>query len=242
MAGKSSGWCGDTTHPCMKEVILPDGPASYGPHSENDRAMPNTATHSTRDPLQEEIERLAGRFDASIPQAFTQAMQSFLTAMDYDDAALMRSHLNAALESLQRVVHEAVQKRLQLPDQVREACRKIRDLMKGLVCENCDELGRMLDSRFNEALRILTDLRDGPVRLLQEHGHEVENAPQLARAIEELQELKHGILDDWPWSDRELPPVDWEMVEASRAARQRGEGEPIQDLIRRLGGNPGKRD
>jgi len=204
--------------------------------------MPNTAIHSTHDPLREEIERLVGRFDAGIPQAFTQAMQSFLTAMDYDDAALMRSHLNAALESLQQVVCEAVQKRIELPHQVREACRKIRDLLKGRVSENWDELGRMLDARFGEALKILTDLRDGPVRLLQEHGHEVENAAQLDRAIEELQELKHGVLDDWPWSDRELPPVDWQMVEASRAGRRRGEGEPIEDLIRRLGGNPATRD
>jgi hypothetical protein len=200
--------------------------------------MPNTAIHSTRDPLGEEIERLAGRFDASLPQAFTQAMQSFLTAMDYEDAALMRSHLNAALESLQQVVHDAVQKRLGLPQQVREACRKIRALLNGRVSESWDELGRMLESRFSETLTILTDLRDGPVRLLQEHGHEVENAPQLDRAIGEIQELKHGVLDDWPWSDRELPPVDWEMVEASRAAIKRGEGERIEDLIRRLGGVP----
>lgn len=204
--------------------------------------MPNTAIHSTRDPLGEEIERLAGRFDASLPQAFTQAMQSFLTAMDYDDAALMRSHLNAALESLQQVVHDAVQKQLGLPQQAGEACRNIRDLLKGRVSESWDELGRMLESRFSETLKILTDLRDGPVRLLQEHGHEVENAAQLDRAIEELQDLKHGALDGWPWSDRELPPVDWEMVEASRAARQRGEGEPIEDLIRRLGGSPARRD
>jgi hypothetical protein len=200
--------------------------------------MPNTTIHSTQDPLCEEIERLAGRFDASIPQAFTQAMKSFLTAMDYDDAALMRSHLNAALESLQQVVYEAVQQRLELPHQAKEACSKIRGLLKGRVSENWDELGRMLDSHFSEALKILTDLRDGPVRLLQEHGHEVENAPQLGRAIEELEELKHGILDDWPWSDRKLPPVDRQMVAESRAAIKRGEGERIEDLIRRLGGTP----
>jgi hypothetical protein len=200
--------------------------------------MPN-ASHATRDKLREEIERLAGLHDASIPQSFTQAMQSFLTAMDYNDSTLMRSHLNAALEAMQQVVFEAVQKRLGLSRGARETCRKIRDLMKGCAYEDWDELGRSLESRFDETLKVLTDLRDGPVKSLRDHGYEVGNAAQLDRAVEELQELKSGMLDDWPWSDRELPPVDRQMVAASRAAIKRGEGERIEDLIRRLSGAPG---
>jgi hypothetical protein len=202
--------------------------------------MASTAGHTTQDEMREEIERLASLQDASVPQAFTQAVQSFLTAMDYNDSTLMRSHLNTALEAMQQVLYEVVQKRLALPQRAKEACRKIRDLMMGRVGEDWDELGRALEQRFNETLKVLTDLRDGAVKLLQQHGHEVENAAQLDRAIEALKELKRGVLDDWPWSDRDLPPVDWDMVDASRAARQRGEGEPIEDLIRRLGGNPTK--
>jgi hypothetical protein len=38
----------------------------------------------------------------------------------------------------------------------------------------------------------------------------------------------------------DLPPVDWDMVARSREAFKRGEGEPIEDLIRRLGGTPAK--
>jgi hypothetical protein len=195
--------------------------------------MPNTS-HATRDKLREEIERLAGLYDAGIPQAFAQAMQSFLTAMDYNDPTLMRSHLNAALEAMRQVVYEAVQKRLGLPQRVKETCRKIRDLMKGCPCEDWDELGQALESRFDETLKVLTDLRDGSVKSLREHGYEVGNAAQLDRAAEELQQLKSGMLDDWPWSDRKLPPVDRQMVAASRAAIKRGEGEQIEDLIRRL--------
>jgi tryptophan 2,3-dioxygenase len=202
--------------------------------------MANTVSHATRTRLQEEIERLVGLLDAGVPQSFTQAMQSFLAAMDYDDYTLMRSHLNAAGEAFQQVVYEALQKRLGWPQQARQACRKIRDLMTGSVCEDWDEVGKALESRFDETLKILTDLRDGSVKLLQKHGHEVENAAQLNQAIEELLELKQGVLGDWPWSDQELPPVDREMAVASRAAFKRGKGERIEDLIRRMGDGPAR--
>jgi hypothetical protein len=124
--------------------------------------------------------------------------------------------------------------------QLRQACRKIRDLMTGSVGEDWDEVGKALESRFDETHKLLTDLRDGPEKSHQENGHEVANAPQLDQAIEELQELKQGVLNDWPWSDQELPSVDREMVAASRAAFKRGEGERIENLIHRMGGGPAK--
>jgi len=82
------------------------------------------------------------------------------------------------------------------------------------------------------------ELRDGVVRLLQERGYEIANADQLGQSILELQELKKGVLANWPWSNQDLPPVDREMVKRSRAAILRGEGESVEELIRRLGGNP----
>ena len=114
--------------------------------------------------------------------------------------------------------------------------------MTGCPFENLDEVGRGLESRFDEMLKTLIDLRDGPVKLLQEEGHDVENSVQLNRAIEEVQELKKSVLEDWPWSDQELPPVNRQMVAESRAAIKRGEGERIEDLIRRLGGSSGDED
>ena len=200
--------------------------------------MPHTASKVTHDSLRAEIEGLVGQFDASIPQSLTQALQSCLTARDYHDIILLRSHLIAALASLQKVVYEAVQKRLGWPQQAREACQRIFDLIKGCPVENWDDVGKALESRFEETLKILADLRDGAVKSLQEHEYDVDNADQLERDIEELQKLKKSVLENWPWSNQALPPVDRGMVARSRAAIVRGEGESIDDLIRRLGGDP----
>jgi hypothetical protein len=205
--------------------------------------MVNVIGKSTGDRLREAIEQLVAQCEASVPRALTEALLGFLRARDYSDITVMRSHLNAALESLQSVTNEAVEKRLGWPTHVREVCRNIRDEMTGCVSENWDDLGKLLESRFDGALRILMELRDGPVKALQEHGYEVRSALRLEGDIRELEELKEEVLFDWPWSDRELPPVNRAMVAASRAALDRGErGERIEDLIRRLVGNPAKSD
>jgi hypothetical protein len=202
--------------------------------------MANTASHATRKAMREEIERLVGQLDARFPPALIEAMQSLLTAIDYDDVALMRSQVHASLEGLQQVVHESIQRSLGWPQRARDSWRTILGMLKGLPYENWDEAGKPLVSGLDGLLKNLSDLRDGAVKPLQKHGYEVENAAQLENTIRELQELKEGIVESWPWSDRELPPVDRAMVAESRAAIKRGEGEPIEDLIRRLGGDPAK--
>ena len=77
-------------------------------------------------------------------------------------------------------------------------------------------------------------------KLLQEQGFEVTGTSQLSREIEELKTLKSDIHKNWPWSTQALPPVDRKMVAESRAAFRRQEGESIDDLIRRFGGDPAK--
>jgi hypothetical protein len=148
-----------------------------------------------------------------------------------------RTRLGEELRQLVELIDASVP---QSVTEVRQACRKIRDLLTGSVCEDWDEVGKALEARFDETLKILTDLGDGSAKLLKNNDHEVENAVQLDQAIEELLELKQGVLEDWPWSYQELPPVDREMVAASRAAFKRGEGERIEDLIVRMGGAPAK--
>jgi hypothetical protein len=190
--------------------------------------------------LQEHLEGLDDELDAGIPLAFTQAVKSFLTALDYDDPALMRSHLNDAREALRDVIREVIAQRLEWPRRAREGCQRVKEKIVGCPRESWDDLGKGLASRFDKRLQSLTDLRDGSVRALQERGYEVENAPQLERAIEELRELKERTLANWPWTDKELPPVDRNMVAESRAALARGEGERIDDLIGRLAGSPAR--
>jgi hypothetical protein len=203
-----------------------------------DSVMLNIFGSTTPDKLQLQIERLIGHFDPSIPPAFTQAVKALLTAMDFHDPALMRSGLEEVLAALRDLTCETIQKRLGWPRAAREACRSILDLLKGHPGDEFDGVGKGIGSNFDQMLKILTDLRDGPVKLLQDRGFDVENADQLGQVIEELTGLKKDMLENWPWSNRELPAVDRGMVARSRAAIVHGEGEPIEDLIRRLGGNP----
>jgi hypothetical protein len=152
----------------------------------------------------------------------------------------VRSSINEALSAFQQSVNEAVQKRLGWPQQARAKCRRIWDRLRECPNENWDEVGAHLESRFDAMLRILADLRDGPVQALQERGYQIESATQLADDIRALEELKHDVLGTWPWSNQELPPIDWNMAREAMADIARGQpGEPIQDLIRRLGGKPG---
>jgi hypothetical protein len=109
--------------------------------------------------------------------------------------------------------------------------------LTSLPLENVDSVGKEIESRLDRTIHKLVELRDGPVKLLTERAYDIPNAPQLERDIADLQLLKKNILENWPWSTNELPPVDWEMADASMAALARGEkGEPIEDLIRRLRG------
>ncbi len=199
--------------------------------------MPNTVPAATETALRAQLNRLPV-LGWGISPAFSQAIQSSLAALDYQDPALMRSHLNAALDAMRTFVADTIRERLETPRHVQETWRRIWDMLKQSPAESYDDVGRAFESHFNDLLGNLTALREGPVRLLQEHGHEVEQAPQLDRVIHDLRKLKQDIFEDWPWSHQALPPVDRAMVAASRASIARGEGEPVEDLIRRLGGTP----
>jgi hypothetical protein len=197
--------------------------------------MPNTC-QDAREEVRVAIQRLAGLNPPTIPRGFTQAMQAYLTAMDYDDIALMRSRLAEAAESFQAGLVEDIRGRLGAPERIRQTCREVLETVKDHPLENWDEPGRLLESLFDGILAGLTEIINGPVKVLQQHGYPIANAAVLEDEINELHRMKQGILSDWPWSSRDLLPVNRDMVAASRAAIRRHEGEPIEDLIRRLGG------
>jgi hypothetical protein len=199
--------------------------------------MSNSTQPATGDGIRAQLECLA-RLDWDMP-SFAQALQALLAAVDYHDVTLIRSHLNTALEALRDLVNDAIAKRCASLELLRDTWQKTWEMLKARPSENCDDMRRVVEGRLTAILENFTGLRDGPVRLLQERGYDVARAAQLDRCIQELEGLRHGIFENWPWSDEELPPVDRDMVAASRAAIARGErGERIEDLIRRLGANP----
>lgn len=200
--------------------------------------MPATIDRQTaRDRMRTELVKVVGELDADVPAGFTRAVRSFLTALEYDDPALVRSHLHAALEALVGVTDEAVRRRLGWPERIEAPCRALRELAEQAEPGQFDDLGRETAARFDRMIAALTDLRDGPVKLLLDHGYEVGAADQLDRDVRALMRLKEDTLGNWPWSVAALPPLDRQMLAESRAAFQRGEpGEPVEELIGRLGG------
>jgi hypothetical protein len=203
--------------------------------------MLKNTSHAAPKHLIEKVRCLVGELDSSFPEDFVQAMRSLLAAMEYRDSVLMRSHLTALLKFWQEFTEDAIRGSLGKPERIREAWKVTTEDLKESPAENYDEVGRFIDSSFKETLKDLTDLRDGPVKMLRDRGVEVANSSDLEREIQALEKLQTGILENWPWSDRPLPPVDRQMVAESRAAFARGEkGERAEDLIRKLGGTPSK--
>jgi len=173
-------------------------------------------------------------------QPFNQSMRAFLTAMDYQDPVLIRSHLNSACEMLAETIEAKIQDRRGWPQVAEESCNKILAEVEGHPLENVDDIGKKIESLFDQMIGRLTELRDQWVVPLKDRGIEIESAPVLEELIRELRSMKTIKLKDWPWSKLPLPLVNRKMIEASRASLARGEGERIEDLIRRLGGTPSK--
>jgi hypothetical protein len=204
--------------------------------------MANVVNHqATRERMRTELEKLVGELDASVPTGFTQAKKSFLTAMDYDDVALMKSHLNTAMESLVEVTNEAVQRRLGWPQRIEDPCKRLQEFAEQADPGEFDDLGRDIESRFDKMIQILTDLREGSVQLLLKHGYEVESVEQLESDIEAMRGLKEQTLGGWPWSADALPALDQKMLAESKAAWAQGEkGIPVDELIRQIRGETTK--
>ncbi|MBY0525556.1 MAG: hypothetical protein K2R98_19280 [Gemmataceae bacterium] len=62
----------------------------------------------------------------------------------------------------------------------------------------------------------------------------VPNAPALRAALQENEQLRALLKNNWPWPGRQELIIDPNMVEASRAAIERGECDDLEDLIRGL--------
>jgi hypothetical protein len=203
--------------------------------------MPKADAFSANCARRDRLEKLLRSFDARIPSAFAQAVQSFLTAYDYQDVALMRSHLVAVREAMLDTASGAIQKRLEFARAIRESYEDALAVFEdgpveaGLV----DELGREIVETIDSLLPAMTELEDGVVTIFQQHKIEVPNAGELRAEIAALIAIRSTVCDTWPRLDQ-LPPVDRNMIAESRASFDRGEGEPIDELIRRLGGDPAR--
>ena len=155
--------------------------------------------------------------------------------MDYDDAHLIKSQVNAAFEAFASHVDAGILRQVGGVNLIREAWLGVRKDIIGFPVEEVDELGKALASIIDRDLAKLVGLRDEVVRHLEKHGYEIKNAERLSAEIEELTRLKANLLDAWPWLSRTLPPVNRTMVAESRAAIAQGKGMTMEEAIRSIG-------
>jgi len=191
--------------------------------------------------FRKKLERLLKQLEgSSIPVFFTQAIRSFLVAMDYNDSVVMRSSLETAKESFFEVIIEAVEKRIKASQIALAECAKAVEVIDGVpigIDGSLDELGYAIRNCHKGALKLLTDLSDGPVAACQQHNLPIPNAGQLRNEIKRWRDFEESVLKSWPWSTRQRKPVNKAMIEESKRAFERREGESIEDLVKRLGGD-----
>src|SRR6266704_3476375 len=173
--------------------------------------MPNVAQDVLQNKLRACLESLLDA--AGLGPTIGQAVQSVFAAIDYQDPDLIRANRNEVFESLWDLFAGHAQAALRRADRLVQAVNDCWETENGFVTENADELGRILESAFDTALREMSGFQNdliGIVKGLQdggferEDGYEIEIAGQLAQKIEEVQKLKQRTLSNWPWSNLPL--------------------------------------
>jgi len=173
------------------------------------------------------------------PAALVDAMRGLLAGIDYRDPAVVGSHWQALREAIADTADAEIEKHLRWVQRARQLGETVRSL-DASPGEEFDRLGRTLEVVFDKLIEAMSRLKDRWVKLARESGMEVPRAGELDAAASDLATLRQEILGTWPWSSDGLPPVDRGMIERSRAAIARGEGEPVQDVIRQIAGHSTK--
>ena len=201
--------------------------------------MPGAVSLGSLDELRQRLEFVLDNLLADRHPALAEATRGLMAGIDYRDQALLGSHWQAMREAIADTANEEIEKHIQWARLVRQLCETVRRV-DGSPGEEFDRLGRTVEAVFDKLLGSIARLKDRWIALAHECGMEVAKEGDLDATVQELTALRASLFENWPWTSRGLPPVDREMVERSRAARGRGEGEPVEDIIRRLSGQPTK--
>lgn len=153
--------------------------------------------------------------DWEMSPALPRLTRALLTAIDDQDLPLLKPRLLPVFEALLDLTNNV--EWLRSANSLPVIWQQVSDFIKANPREDYDELGKQLETLFDKGLASLADLRENLVKILAEAGYEATIGPELQARIEALQGLKQSVLEDWPWSDRELPPVGRHMVAQSRA-------------------------
>ena len=201
------------------------------------KPMPSAVRHGSLDELRQRLEFVLDNFPADRHPALAEATRGLMAGIDYRDQALMGSHWQAMREAIADTANEEIERHVQWANLIRKLCEKVRSV-DGSPGEEFDRLGTTVEAVFDKLFGSIARLKDQWVALARECGMDVAKEAELEATVQELTALRASLFESWPWTSRGLPLVDRAMVGRSRAAVARGEGEPVEDVIRRLSGLP----
>jgi flagellar biosynthesis/type III secretory pathway protein FliH len=192
----------------------------------------DTVHRGELDALKKELEEKAKSTARVAPQV-SEAIQELITAISYDDRALLDSSLNSLFSCLADVARDIIKREVLASEGIREGIRQAwKERFEGRPCENLDEVKNVIASPIDERMASMIRLRDNLVKMIGENGYPVENAQQLEDGIRELRRFRENILRDWPSPSRQPSPINRKAVAEAREAIARGEkGLRKQDLV-----------
>jgi hypothetical protein len=195
--------------------------------------MPDTTNRDKLDSLKEKLEGIANSRLQVFPEV-SQTIRSLVVAINYSDEPLMESALNSVMGAFRPVAEHIIKQEVAKSETTKESLRKSwRECVDGVVCENFDELRKVIESCIDKRLASMRRVRDELANVLEKFHVSVENASQLVDSIRDLQEWKENIQNDWPSSSRRPAPVDQQAVAEVREAFARGErGMRKEDFLR----------
>jgi hypothetical protein len=196
-----------------------------------------TTRKTSRDPFsrpRDQFREAVAALDPSVPQGVSQALRSLAAALEYEDRPLIRSHLETAYAAMTEALGEAIEKRLDWSRSIRAHFRRLATEVGGSPSEEFDEVGRFVAGELDKIIRALTDLRDGPIREMNSSGAAVPGENELEAELGAMTAFKASLIGGWPWSNLPMPASDPAMLARARAGTERGQGVPIEELIREI--------
>jgi len=97
--------------------------------------------------------------------------------------------------------------------------------------EDIEETGKALLDMLNRAISLFGTIAERAELVARHTGHAVEGQEKIPEALRDATGLRDHLVKTWPWDDRPVLPLNRQMIEESRASRERGESLDVADIL-----------
>ncbi len=191
----------------------------------------------------QQIEKIKGDLERALDEMtlageldLVEAVRGLQSGIDYRDWTIVESRLQEIGHAFAGLATQRIEFSARVMQDIREVCAEVLSI-NGPIDAELDTVGRRLEVLFDAHLQSLASLESKIVHFVVSTGNAVSNAEKLKSMIQESRTLRESVLSNWPWTSRQPPVVDRNMIAASRREIASSGGEPIGDVISRLSGS-----